>query len=94
MKTQETLPQPSAAGIALKRILVPVDFSPLSKKALQYAMRFAEEFNVDVAIVHVIEPEVPPAGSISRSAAQPNGLCAQRLVRCWSCARRSTSSFD
>jgi universal stress protein A len=61
MKTQELLMPPSAAKIGLKRILVPVDFSPLSKNALQYAMRFAEEFNANVILLHVIEPEVPPA---------------------------------
>jgi len=61
MKTQETLPRVSAAGIALKRILVPVDFSPLSKKALQYAIKLAREFNAAVNLFHVVEPEVPPA---------------------------------
>jgi universal stress protein A len=61
MKTQTTLARPSAARIALKRILAPVDFSPLSKKALQYASRLAEEFNAEVKLLHVIEPEVPPA---------------------------------
>jgi universal stress protein A len=61
MKTQTTLARPSAGRIALKRILAPVDFSPLSKKALQYASRLAEEFNAEVKLLHVIEPEVPPA---------------------------------
>ena len=61
MKTQETLPRISPAGIALKRILVPVDFSPLSKKALQYAIKLAREFNAAVNLFHVIEPEIPPA---------------------------------
>jgi universal stress protein A len=61
MKPQELLLPPQPTKIGLKRILVPVDFSPLSRKALQYAMRFAEEFKANVALVHVIEPEVPPA---------------------------------
>jgi len=60
MKTQEKLIRPKPTGIALKRILVPIDFSPLSKKALQYALRFAEEFETEVILLHVIEPEVPP----------------------------------
>jgi universal stress protein family protein len=41
MKTQDTLPRPATARIALQRILVPVDFSPLSKKALKYAVKLA-----------------------------------------------------
>jgi universal stress protein A len=60
MKTQDTLPRPATARIALQRILVPVDFSPLSKKALQYAVKLAQEFNAKVSLFHVIEPEVPP----------------------------------
>jgi universal stress protein A len=61
MKTEEKLVRPTQAGIVLKRILVPIDFSPLSKKALQYALRFAEEFGAEVILLHVIEPEVPLA---------------------------------
>ena len=61
MKTQATAPRPVASAIALKRILVPVDFSPLSKKALQYATRLAQEFNAEVRLIHVVEPEIPPA---------------------------------
>jgi nucleotide-binding universal stress UspA family protein len=61
MKTQETLVREKPTGIALKRILVPIDFSPLSKKALQYALRFGQEFGAEVMLLHVIEPEVPPA---------------------------------
>jgi universal stress protein A len=60
MKTQERLVQAKPTGIVLKRILVPIDFSPLSKKALQYALRFAEEFETEVILLHVIEPDVPP----------------------------------
>ena len=61
MKTQEKLVRVKPTGFALKRILVPIDFSPLSKKALQYALRFAEEFAAEVILLHVIEPEVPLA---------------------------------
>ena len=60
MKTEEKLVRSKPADIRLKRILVPIDFSPLSKKALQYALRFAEEFRAEVILLHVIEPEVPP----------------------------------
>ena len=61
MKTEEKLVRPKQAGITLKRILVPIDFSPLSKKALQYALRFAEEFRAEVMLLHVVEPDVPPS---------------------------------
>ncbi|MEY4199861.1 MAG: hypothetical protein RLZZ265_1601 [Verrucomicrobiota bacterium] len=42
--------------LRLKKILVPVDFSEFSKKAVHYAVRFAEQFSADVVLVHVVEP--------------------------------------
>ncbi len=92
MKTQETLPRATSAGIALKRILVPVDFSPLSKKALQYAVRLAREFNAEVSLFHVIEPQIPPAfdGFMIAPPSVSNGTsasCANRLKTLASSAR-------
>lgn len=40
----------------LKKILVPIDFSPMSKKAFQYALRFAEQFGCEIVLLHVVEP--------------------------------------
>ena len=84
MKTEEKLVCAKPAGIAPKRILVPIDFSPLSKKALQYALRFAEGFRAGLTLVHVIEPDVPPAfdGLLIAPPINPNGnrtRCANRL---------------
>jgi len=75
MKTQEKLVRPKPTSIALKRILVPIDFSPLSKKALQYALRFAEQFRAGLTLLHVIEPDVPPAfdGFMIAPPISPNG---------------------
>ncbi len=42
-----------APSIGLKRILVPIDFSACSKKALQYARPFAEQFHAEVVLLHV-----------------------------------------
>ena len=61
MKTQALLERGSSSVINLKRILVPVDFSPLSKKALLYAARLAQQFHAEVTLFHVVEPEIPPA---------------------------------
>ena len=61
MKTQALLERGRSTAINLKRILVPVDFSPLSKKALLYAARLAQQFNAQVDLFHVLEPEIPPA---------------------------------
>jgi universal stress protein A len=60
MKTEEMPVRLNAGGFSLKRILVPVDFSPLSRKAVDYVIRFAKEFQAELSLVHVLEPEIPP----------------------------------
>jgi len=43
----------------LKRILVPLDFSNCSKKALQYAVPFARQFGATLSLLCVIQPYYP-----------------------------------
>lgn len=50
----------------IQKILVPVDFSDASLKAVQYAMAMAGEFNAELILIHVVEsypllPEMPAA---------------------------------
>ena len=40
----------------LKRILVPLDFSPPSRRALRFARDWAVRFGSEVCLLHVIEP--------------------------------------
>jgi nucleotide-binding universal stress UspA family protein len=47
----------------LKKILVPIDFSDMSKHAFQYASRFAEQFRCKIVLLHVVEPETVIAGT-------------------------------
>lgn len=47
----------------LKKILVPTDFSETSKKAVQYALRFAEQFGCEIALIYVVEPASPMVGA-------------------------------
>ena len=57
----ETMPVRSNPPLlSIKKILVPVDFSSLSKKAFQYALRLAQQFKTEIALIHVLEPAVPP----------------------------------
>jgi universal stress protein A len=46
----------TAPVFKLQKILVPVDFSERSKKALQYAIPFAKQFGAELILVHVVEP--------------------------------------
>lgn len=45
--------------IAIRKILVPTDFSPASRKSLSYAVRFAQDLNSEIVLLHVLEPETP-----------------------------------
>lgn len=57
----------SAAPIfKLKKILVPMDFSDCSKKALQYAIPLARQFGAELELVHVVEPypSIPEMGPV------------------------------
>ncbi len=47
----------------LKKLLVPIDFSAMSKQAFQYALRFAEQFGCEIVLLHVVEPESVIAGT-------------------------------
>src|SRR5581483_3842582 len=41
--------------IAIKKILVPTDFSPASAKALEVAVSLAKEYGANVTVLHVID---------------------------------------
>jgi universal stress protein A len=51
----------ASSHLLLKKILVPIDFSDYSKKALRYAFRFAEQFSASLTLLYVVEPTVYPA---------------------------------
>ncbi|MBI3848851.1 MAG: universal stress protein [Verrucomicrobia bacterium] len=46
---------PARLALKLKRILVPIDFSKASVRALQYAVPLAEQFGATICLVHVVE---------------------------------------
>jgi nucleotide-binding universal stress UspA family protein len=43
-------------GIRLQEILIPLDLSAMSFKALQYAVSFARQYGARLTLLHVIEP--------------------------------------
>ena len=53
---QTISPQPL---FRLKKILVPVDFSDCSKKALQYAIPFVRQFAAELILLHVAQRYLP-----------------------------------
>jgi universal stress protein A len=46
--------------LLLRRILVPIDFSKNSRRALRYAIPLAAQFGARIALLHIVEPVVYP----------------------------------
>ena len=70
-KPEERAIRPTSSGMQLCRILVPVDFSAATTKALQYAAAFAREYKALITLLHVV---VPDGSHVRRN------LSRQRLV--------------
>jgi universal stress protein A len=64
MKTPVTKFENAGAGFAIRKILVPVDFSEPSKKALAYAAAFAKQFGAHLVLITVVEPQFYPVDTI------------------------------
>jgi len=81
MKAEVLAPDEIITGIhppavALKKVLVPIDFSPSSEQALDQALQLVRTFHVSLILLHVLEPPGSPAfagfartSAFSRSAA-------------------------
>ena len=86
--TRRTRTQPDARGqttVQAQTILVPVDFSEQSQRALDYACRFSRTVNARLLLVHVIEsfpidkflsPDTVAAENSSRLAGARSALAA------------------
>ena len=60
MEKSLATPRAAASAFRLNKILVPVDFSDFSTKALDYALAFARQFEAHIVLLHVVEPAVYP----------------------------------
>ena len=54
--------------INLHRILVPIDFSDHSRKALDYAIKFAQQFDSEIELVNVVTPVIYAEGMVLPAA--------------------------
>jgi len=59
-RTGAALPPIAVPELSLRHILVPVDFSDCSRKALQYAISFAKQFSSNITLLHVVVTMPPP----------------------------------
>jgi nucleotide-binding universal stress UspA family protein len=69
-----TTTKPSSPLRKLKRILVPIDFSEPSLKALRYAVPFAEESGATISLVHIREPVAYPVDIANVSPPPVSGI--------------------
>jgi len=67
----------------INSILVPIDFSASSKKALAYAVPFAEQFGAKLTVLHVVEPAATPdfakSSPLGRENDEAIARCKERL---------------
>jgi len=52
--------EPKVASLKVERILVPVDFSVHSIKALETALSLAETYDAEITLVHIVEQIIYP----------------------------------
>ena len=61
-------------GLRIQRLLVPTDFSEPARKALRYAVHFAQQFGAEVHLVHVVD-----LGDLNHTALRLGPLAGDRL---------------
>jgi universal stress protein A len=74
--------------VSLQNILVPIDFSAESSRALEYALSIAQEFKGKITLLHVVEPIPCPTdfshGRVSLYKANTEALTkAKRRIGAW-----------
>jgi universal stress protein A len=74
--TSISVPPRFNSPFRIKSILVPIDFSAASKKALKYAVPFAEQFGAKLTLLHVVEPL---GGSLAMENDEQAAACKSHL---------------
>lgn len=92
-------------GLELRKILVPVDFTGCTEKALQYAVAFARQFGAELTLLHVVEPTYIPASEMGilpdvetseDAEMELQSLCRQVRgeVQCQALLRRGSAQYE
>lgn len=76
----------------LSRIVVPVDFSEPSRKALHYAVSLAKSFNAQIRLLHVVEAVVFPPDTMVVETAALAARLNEEARRCLSAWRKEVDS--
>lgn len=85
--------------IRLSRILLPTDFSPYSAEATKYACAFAEKFDAELHLLHVLETHLSSTPEFAAGLALPTQVkeskqaCEEALAKvldsAWAQSRKS-----
>ncbi len=83
VRERVALDAPRAARIKIKKILVPLDFSPGSMEAFDCATLLAKQFEAEIQLTHIQLPDeacaVPGAGHLIRECAEAATLIHKKL---------------
>jgi universal stress protein A len=86
MRTQTLRSLSKSGKLAVKKILVPSDFSAASDNAFKYALHFGQLFGAQLHVIHVLEPALSPqfAGLSEAPAFSKKKLAtAEKNLRVW-----------
>ena len=74
--------KPAPRGpLRFKTILVPTDFSDVSRKALDFAVPLAREHSAKIVLVYVVEPHIYPENLIIPAAMEPDNMALTKQAR-------------
>ena len=75
--------------IAIKRILIPTDFSETSAAAIEYGVDLAKRYGASLHLLHVVEPSaVPPEPEFPLGIFEGQTVARERLVDVLSAEQR------
>lgn len=66
-------------ALRVRRIMVPIDFSENSKKALQYAVSFAQDYGASVFLIHVMEDRLVDGPLLRREKKELEALAKREV---------------
>src|SRR5688572_8163015 len=72
---------PKAPGIKISNVLVPIDFSEPSLRAIEFALPLVKRFGAELHFVHVFEPDHPIAGMVAMPLVVPEPEVGRRVRR-------------
>ena len=70
-----------AKPLQIRNVLVPIDFSPLSLEAIEFALPLVKKFGADLHLVHVFEPDYPLANMVAMPLMVPELEVGRRVRR-------------